>query len=125
MHQAILIIKRTPPDPFQAIQSYELKKLEQVQRCFGQYGIDNYAADLIIGTHVEITGRDCVQMLDRSTGKHICTVDDVYRRAAEKHGNAVRWFPSIALGDDCEPMAIVGQNTAGERVAVLACMVDE
>ena len=125
LHQGILIVKRTPPDPFHAIESYEARKLKQVEDCFGRYGIDKDAADLICGTHVEITDRDCVQMLDRETRKHICTVDDIYRRAAEKHGNAVRWFPSIELFDDSTVMAIIGHNTAGERVAVLACMIDE
>jgi hypothetical protein len=130
MHQAIrdmtrLIIKRTPPDPLHAIDSYEARKLKQVERCFGQYGIDKDAADLILGPHVETTGRDCVRMLDRETGKYVCTVDDIYRRAAEKHGNVFRWFPSIELFDDATVMAIIGHNTAGERVAVLACMIDE
>ena len=69
----------------------------------------------------------CRRMIGKKTREHIATVNDLLRRTAEKHGNVFRWFRSSAIGDKetNTPSSIIGLNTAGERVAVIACVIDE
>lgn len=78
------------------------------------------------GDFVEINGDQCRRMIGKKTREHIATVNELFRRTAEKHGNVYRWFRTVAIGDHDTgaPQGIVGVNTAGERVAIIACVID-
>jgi hypothetical protein len=79
------------------------------------------------GDFVTINEKQCRRMIGKKTREYFATVDDLLRRTAEKHGNVYRWFRSVAIGDQetGTPSAMIGLNTAGERVAVIACVIDE
>jgi hypothetical protein len=82
--------------------------------------------ELGIGDFVTINEKQCRRMIGKKTREHIATVDETLRRTAEKHGNVYRWFRSAAIADreTNTPNSIIGVNTAGERVAVISCVID-
>lgn len=82
--------------------------------------------EIVVGEFVTINHIHYRRMIGKKTKEHSATVNELYRRAAEKHGNVYRWFRSVAIGDEetNTPNAIIGFNTAGERAAIIACVID-
>lgn len=80
--------------------------------------------EIVVGKFVTINHIHCRRMIGKKTKEHSATVNELYRRAAEKHGNVYRWFRSVAIGDEetNTPISIIGFNTAGERAAIIACV---
>jgi hypothetical protein len=126
VHAGSLIIRIKPGNNEESGSPGDHDKANMINRVFSSYGIHTKDVfnELGTGDKVTINEKTCVRMIDKKTLQHVCTVNELFLRAAEKHGNVYRWYPSIELNVD-SPFAIIGLNTAGERVAVIACVIDE
>lgn len=124
IHAGYMLIKIH--EPIEAIVSSGSKLRISTVRSAWECPYDD-SEELGFGDFVEINSNQCRRMIGKKTNSHLATVNELYRRTAEKHGNVYRWFRSSAIADKATntPNAIVGVNTAGERVAVIACVIDE
>ena len=127
VHRGTLIIRVKNGNNEETGSRDEQEKAKTVIRVFSSYGKDSHSEHLVIGSTITINNDQCRRMIGTTTGKQIACVNELWRRAAEKHGSVYRWFASIEIGDHetCTPSAIIGLNTAGQRVAVIACVIDE
>ena len=100
-------------------------RVKQINRIWNEPHDDS--EELGPGDFVTINENQCRRMIGKRTKTRFATVNELYRRAAEKHGNVYRWFRSVAIGDaeTKTPNSIIGFNIAGERVAIIACVIDE
>ena len=124
IHAGVMLIRIH--EPIEAIVSDGAKiRVNTINRVWGEPHDDS--EELGPGDFVTINEKQCRRMIGKRTKTRFATVNELYRRAAEKHGNVYRWFRSVAIGDaeTKTPNSIIGFNTAGERVAVIACVIDE
>lgn len=113
-------------EPIESIVSDSVdRRVKQINRIWNEPHDDS--EELGPGDFVTINENQCRRMIGKRTETRIATVNELYRRAEEKHGNVYRWFRSVAIGDaeTKTPNSIIGFNTAGERVAIIACVIDE
>ena len=123
-HSGVMLIRIQKPARAVQVSDGAKLRVRQIERVWNEPHDDS--EELGDGDLVTINEKQCRRMIGKKTREHITTVNELYRRTAEKHGNVYRWFRSVAIGDKetGTPNSIIGFNTAGERVAIIACVID-